>query len=121
MRRYLKNLLMAMLGRNPYQQELDELKEKYEKAGENVQSWQTMYYKAWDNVAAMEAKMKEEDKQIVSLQALVENMRERVREKDAELEEQDKDFRKWMEQTRQEYDKRIATYAEEVERLLKNK
>lgn len=113
MRRYLKNVVMALAGRNPYQQELDELKEKYEKAGENVQSLRDMYCDAVE-------RWTEADKQARSLQALVENLRERIREKDAELEEQDKGFREWMEKTRQECDKRIATYAEEIERLQKN-
>lgn len=84
-------MLIALLGRNPYRQELDELKEKYEKAGENVQSLRGMYCDAVE-------RWTEADKQAKSLQTLVENLRERVREKDAGLE-----------QTRREYDKRIAT------------
>jgi len=113
MRRYLKNVLIALFGRNPYRQELDELKEKYEKAGENVKSLRGMYCDAVE-------RWTEADKQAKSLQALVENLRERIREKDARLDEQERAFRELLEQTRREYDKRIATYAEEIERLQKN-
>ena len=121
MKRYVFNLWDALRGRNPYRQELDELNRQVESAQENVQSWKAMYYKVWDNIAATEAEMKEKDKQIVSLQSLVENLRERIREKDARLEEQGRAFRELLEQTRREHDKRIATYAEEIERSQNNK
>lgn len=114
MRRYLKNVLIALLGRNPYRQELDELKDKYEKAGENVKSLRGMYCDAVELWTVA-------DKQAKSLQTLVENLRERIREKDAGLEEQGRAFRELLEQTRREHDKRIATYAEEIERLQNNK
>ena len=110
MRRYLKNVVMALLGRNPYREELDELKEKYEKTGENVKSLRGMYCDVVE-------RWTEADKQAKSLQALVENLRERIREKDAGLEEQERAFRELLEQTRREYDKRIATYAEEIARM----
>lgn len=87
MKRYIKNVLIALRGRNPYREELDELNRQVESVQENVQSWQAMYYKAWDNIAATEAKMKEKDKQIVSLQSLVENLRKRIMEKDEQMEE----------------------------------
>jgi len=73
MKRYIKNLLIALRGRNPYQEELDGLKEKYEKAGENVRILQNMYYdaaeKAWDA-----------EKRESALQQLTENLRKRIRE-----------------------------------------
>ena len=80
MRRYLKNVLIALLGRNPYRQELDELKEKYEKAGENVKSLRGMYCDVVERWTVA-------DKQAKSLQALVENLRERIREKDEQIKE----------------------------------
>jgi chromosome segregation ATPase len=110
MKRYLKNVVMALAGRNPYREDLDELKEKYEKAGENVKSLRGMYCNAVE-------RWTEADKQAKSLQTLVENLRERIREKDAGLEEQGRAFRELLEQTRREYDKRIATYAEEIARM----
>lgn len=90
MRRYIKNLIIALLGRNPYREELDGLQEKYDEAEQNVASLRDMYYSVVERWA-------EADKQAMSLQALVENLRERIREKDATMEEM-----------RLEYEKRIG-------------
>ncbi len=70
---YIRNLVIAMMGRNPYQEELDELQEKYEKAALHVSSLQDMYYSAVE-------RWTEADKQARSLQTLVENLRTRIRE-----------------------------------------
>lgn len=86
MKKYLKNLLIALLGRNPYREELDGLKEKLEKAGENVEVMHGMYYSAVE-------RWTEADKQVKSLQALVENLRERIREKDQMIEEMEQEYR----------------------------
>lgn len=76
MKRYLKNLLSALLGNNPYEAERDDLAAKLEKAGDNVRGLQELYY---NMVEQWEA----EQKQITSLQQLVENLRERIRDKEA--------------------------------------
>ena len=73
--KYIKNLIIAILGRNPYLEELDKLREQYNKAAQNVEALQDMYYDAID-------RWNESDKQAKLLQALVENLRERIREKD---------------------------------------
>ncbi len=114
MKRYIKNLLLAIRGRNPFAEEVADLKEKLEKSGENVRGLNEMYYSALEKWEAAE-------KRAASQQQLVENLRERIHDKDAELEEQGKAFRERLEQTRREYDGRIATYAQEIERLQKKK
>ena len=51
MTRYIKNLLLAIRGRNPFAEEVADLKEKLEKAGENVSGLQDQLYAAlnrWD-------------------------------------------------------------------------
>lgn len=76
MKRYLKNFLAALFGNNPYQAERDELAAKLEKAAENVGRLHDMYCAAceqWEQI----------DKQVDSLQQLVENLRERIKDKDA--------------------------------------
>lgn len=112
MKRYFKNLVLAIRGRNPFAEEVEGLKEKLEKAGQNVSGLNEMYYSALEKWEAAE-------KRAASQQQLVENLRERIRDKDAELEEQGRAFRERLEQTRREYDERIATYAQEIERLQK--
>ena len=112
MKRYFKNLVLAIRGRNPFAEEVADLREKLEKAGENVSWLSEMYYSALEKWEAAE-------KRAASQQQLVENLRERIRDKDAELEEQGRAFREHLEQTRRDYDKRIATYAQKIERLQK--
>jgi len=78
MKRYLKNLLAALLGNNPYEAERDELAAQLEKAGENVRGLQELYYN-------MVERWEAERKQLASLQQLVENLRERINDKDAAI------------------------------------
>lgn len=124
MKRYFKNLVLAIRGRNPFADEVADLNEKMEKAGENVRGLQNQLYAALEYLESAKLLLslnkkliEKRDKQISSMQQLVENLRERIRDKDAELEEQGRAFRERLEQTRQEYDKRIATYAQEIARL----
>ena len=78
MKQYFKNLLSALLGNNPYLAERDELAEKLEKAGENVRGLNELYYN-------MVERWETERKQMASLQQLVENLRERIKDKDAAI------------------------------------
>lgn len=78
MKRYLKNLLSALLGNNPYRAERDEMAAKLEQAGDNVRGLQELYYN-------MVERWEAERKQLVSLQQLVENLRERIKDKDAAI------------------------------------
>lgn len=112
MKQYFKNLVMAIRGRNPFAEEVADLREKLEKAAENVSSLRDQLYAALEKWEAAK-------KSAASQQQLVENLRERIKDKDAELEEQGRAFRERLEQTRREYDGRIATYAQEIERLQK--
>ena len=80
MKRYFKNLLSALLGNNPYQAERDELAEKLAKAGENIHGLNELYYNVLE-------KWEQSDKQVASLQQLVENLRDRIADKDAVIEQ----------------------------------
>jgi len=85
MKRYLKNLALVLLGRNPYEAERDELAAKLEKAAENVERLRDMYCAACE-------KWEQGDKQVASLQQLVENLRERIKDKDAAIEQLQKEL-----------------------------
>ena len=78
MKQYFKNLLSALLGNNPYQTERDEMAAKLEQAGDNVRGLQELYYN-------MVGRWEAERKQLASLQQLVENLRERIKDKDAAI------------------------------------
>ena len=85
MRRYFKNLIRAVLNINPYKVELDELRDHYEKAA---------------------GQMTATEKMMGSLQALVENLRQRIDEKD-EL----------MKRMKEDYQARIEAYSREIDTL----
>ena len=78
MRRYFKNLLSALLGNNPYEAERDELRRQMEQAAENVRGMNELYYTVLEKWAASK-------RQLASLQQLVENLRERIKDKDAAI------------------------------------
>lgn len=78
MRQYFKNLLSALLGNNPYQAERDDLAEKLEKAGDNYRGLNELYYNVLE-------KWETERKQTASLLQLVENLRDRIKDKDASI------------------------------------
>ena len=80
MKRYFKNLLSALLGNNPYQAERDELAEKLAKAGENIRGLNELYCNVLE-------KWEQSDKQVASLQQLVENLRDRIADKDAVIDQ----------------------------------
>lgn len=103
---YLRNLWLALTSNNPYQVELDEVREEYEKTKANVKRLEDFYCKAlenWDKAGS----------QTKDLQVLVENLRKRVAEKDALIAEMDKDCRRQADG----YKKRIAEYGEQIARL----
>lgn len=93
MKRYLKNLLSALLGNNPYRAERDELRRQMEQAAENVERLRDMYCAACE-------KWEQGDKQVASLQQLVENLRERIKDKDAAIEQLQKEYREYTKKTK---------------------
>lgn len=94
MKRYLKNLLAALLGNNPYQTEHDELRRQMEQASENVEQLSNMY-------CAVCEKWEQVDKQVASLQQLVENLRERIADKDAVIAQLQKEYREYTKQAKE--------------------
>lgn len=88
MKRYLKNLLAALLGNNPYEAERDELAAKLEKADENVRGLNELYYTVLEKWSANK-------RQMASLQQLVENLRERIQDKDAAIGQLKKEYREY--------------------------
>ena len=85
--RYFRILLSALLGRDPYQQELDELNRRMEQADDNMRTLNEMYFKVWEMMEETEKKLQESDRRAVNYQTLVEHLRERIKEKNAQIEE----------------------------------
>ena len=95
MKRYLKNLLSVLMGNNPYEAERDDLAAKLEKAGDNVRGLQELYYN-------MVERWEAERKQMASLQQLVENLRERIKDKDAVIAQLQNEYREYTKDTTNE-------------------
>ena len=105
MKRYLKNLWAAICGRNPYQEELTETKRRLEQSEED--------YKDFGNVH--DSQMIENTKQISTLQTLVENFRERIKEKDELIDQMKKDYQRQV----KNYEKRVGDYSLTIDALQK--
>ena len=99
MKRYFKNLLIAVCGKNPYQFEIDKVMEEMEKAGENVSILRESFYREQEKAAECEKllnqykKLLEKSyKQLASYQTLTENLRERIKEYQKRIEEYNKEL-----------------------------
>ena len=80
MKQYFENLLSALLGNNPYRAERDDLAARLESEHENFRGLQELYNTVLERLAANK-------RQVASLQQLVENLRERIADKDAVIEQ----------------------------------
>lgn len=124
MKQYLRNLCLALCGNNPYQMELADVRGKYEKTAERVTGLQELYFKGVElydavsrHVAELEKLVADGKEQEKGLQRLIENLRDRVAEKDGVLAQQGKEFRERMERMKADYQRRIDEYTAEIDRL----
>lgn len=101
MKRYVKNLWLALTGANPYSDELQDAKDKLNKAADNLSAMQNQLY------AALE-KWEQSAKRIDDYEALIENLHERINEKDT-----------LMERMKEDYQKRIDQYTKKIDELSK--
>lgn len=134
MERYLKNLWLALTGRNPFRQELEEKTDQLAKAAVNVTSLHDLYYAAlekWNNETTqrieaeavndrLARRIGDLEKRIAGMQVLVENLRERVREKDVEMDAAGREFQERMNRMKGEYQNRIEAYNLEIDALRKS-
>lgn len=79
-RQYFKTLFLALIGKNPYRLELECIRAEHEKTKKDVEDLHHLY-----NICKENDDRKNE--QITSLQNLVEVLRERIREKDSQIEQ----------------------------------
>lgn len=100
-KRYVKNLLLALLGDNPYQMEMDEARDCLEKAAENLKATQDMCYSTME-------KWSESQKQLNQLQQLVETLRGHLHEKDEQVDQLRREYCNHIEQMKRDCEKRQA-------------
>ena len=90
-RRYFSNLTRALFGNDPFLSEKEKMMEQLRKSAENMSALQDQLYSAldkWDRTAKM---LEDSHKRESGLERLVENLRERLADKDrmiGELEKQ---------------------------------
>ena len=77
---YFKNLTLALMGRDPFREELELTREQYEKTAEKVQELNDLYYKAVE-------KFEGTKKRVNDYETLIENLRQRIADKDCLLAE----------------------------------
>lgn len=84
-KRYLKNLLRALLGHNPFRQELEEQHRLRREAEAKVQA---------QDIVLREIKrcVKKAERQVLDYQSLTENLRQRITDKDMTLDQQKRDY-----------------------------
>ena len=97
-KRYVKNLLLALLGNNPYQMEMDEARNHLEKAAENLKATQDMCWQAMEMWS-------ESHQQLLQMQQLVETLRGHLHEKDDQVEQLRREYRDSIEQMKRDYEK----------------
>lgn len=106
MRNYFRNLFTALAGNNPYQMELDRVREEYEKTAERVEQLDELYYTIKGNLAQSDARL-------ADYQQLVENLRRRIVDKDDLIGR----MREEASRIEADYRRRLADYGETVGRL----
>lgn len=99
MKRYFRNLLTALMGRNPLQAELQQVKKDYATAVKQVKQLEDYY-------RLMKEKMAGIEKQVMDYQTLTDNLRQRIMDKD-EL----------MARMKEDYQKRIENYNVVIDKL----
>lgn len=103
---YIKNLLTALVGNNPYQMELDRVKEEYSKTASRVNDLS-------EKADELSRRLEEDAKTLVGYQVLVENLRDRMKEKDGEIARIKEEYRERAEG----YKRRLADYSGQIARL----
>lgn len=127
LKRYQKNLWVALTGRNPYKVELDEISIRCDQAETTARVQERKLSKMNDDRISAE-------QQVRNYQKLTENLRERISEKDAQLEQKRQDYvnafvamrhqnvqqREKLEQKNQELRDELDVTLEQLQRVSKD-
>lgn len=95
-KRYLKNLWIALMGRNPYEEELSEMSTRCERAESFARA-------VGERVIAMTGEKVRAEMQVRDYQNLTENLRKRITEKEIENDRQGRDYTKAVNTLREQH------------------
>ena len=96
LKRYLKNLWIALMGRNPYEEELSEVRTRCAQAEATAQSQERQ-------LCGMNADRVKAEQQVQSYQNLTENLRKRITEKEIENDLHKHDYTQAVNTLREQY------------------
>lgn len=91
MENYLRNLLLALLGKNPYRMELDKAEHEYELTAKKVAQLEDMRYQFEEKMSRTYQELAQAKEKILAFQRLTENLRQSVTDKDATLDAERRD------------------------------
>ena len=107
MNNYVKNLLTAIRGKNPFQKEIEDIKDKMGKADDDIRILVESFNKVQENAARCEQllekykeRLSESDKELMSYQKLTENLRNRIVEYQKRIEEYNKEIDRIQEKSK---------------------
>ncbi len=96
LKRYLRNLWLALMGWNPYQVELAETKRHLDDAKVDAHRWTDVAKKATDSLVRKEQEVK-------NYQNLTENLRQRITDKDIEIDRRKRDYANAIDTLREQH------------------
>ncbi|MBO4499165.1 MAG: hypothetical protein J5732_02800 [Bacteroidaceae bacterium] len=113
MKRYLKNLMKALLGIDPYRLKIKQAMADYGLTVSSIQQFIAAGVQCKEELAV-------ERERIVSYQNLTENLRQRITEKDIEIHRQAMNYQQEFAKMRNTYDKDIKERDERIAGLRKD-
>jgi chromosome segregation ATPase len=112
MKGYLRNLMKALLGINPYRQKIKQAMAEYGLTARNIQQFVAAGVECKEKLTA-------ERERVASYQNLTENLRQRITEKDIEIHRQAMNYQQEIAKMRNAYDKDIKERDERISGLRK--
>ena len=113
MKGYLRNLMKALLGINPYRQKIKQAMAEYGLTARNIQQFVAAGVECKEKLTA-------ERERVASYQNLTENLRQRITEKDIEIHRLTMDYQQEINKMRSLYDKDIKERDERIAELHKD-
>ncbi len=117
MKHYFVTLVRALIGFNPFREELAEAKDEYKRTADWVRELEEMVYQLDERLDDAREDLEKAKNRIITLQDLAENLQERVREKDAALAEERKQAAKQISAMISGHEEDISEYEEKISNL----
>lgn len=122
MEHYLNNLLLALLGKDPFRMELEKVKYEYEMTAKKVVQLEGLRYQFEEKMAGTYKELAKTKEEIRGYKMLTENLRQSVADKDAALDDERRDrvetIKRMEDAFREKSEKALADLKEHYEREI---